>query len=95
MSLPADDTGECFSYCIGKTVVGVLHDISAPRSKDVIVHTKTLVFDDWTGLTITRMGHFWIESEKDVRRAVALKQKELDKSRDEINYILKHMGDCK
>jgi hypothetical protein len=63
------NTKDCFRECIGKRVVGVLFD-ALPLNRYSIAGSKTLLFDDGSGLTICSNGAFWLESSENIKRAV-------------------------
>lgn len=67
----ASNTKECFREQVGKKVVGVLFDAMPPGRRDIASGTKTLLFDDGSGLTISSKGTFWCEHPEDVKRAIA------------------------
>jgi hypothetical protein len=50
------NTFECFRDVIGLKVVGVLKDAMPPSRRDLAAGTKTLVFEDGTGLTFAPNG---------------------------------------
>jgi hypothetical protein len=82
---PASNTKDAFRYAIGRTVVGVLFD-GLPTC------TKTLVFDDGTGLTLSSSGAFWTESAEDVQRAIGLVRERLEDAQQQYDAILRTAG---
>ena len=90
--MAASNTKDCFRECIGKTVVGVLFDAMPPNRKDLAAGTKTLVFDDGTGLTLNDSGAFWRESAAEVKYAVAERHSELSALQREISDVLDLAG---
>ena len=71
--MTASNTKECFTDCIGKTVLGCLFDAFPSNRRDLAAGTKTIVFDDGTGLTIASNGSFWPENRKDVETVIRRK----------------------
>lgn len=86
--MPASNTNDCFSEFIGQRVVGTLFGALPPSRRDIACGTKTLVFEDGRGLTISERGSFWIDSAEDVKRAIDIKKRELDKTKQEIKGVL-------
>lgn len=83
---------DCFSECVGHKVVGVLFDALPVGRRDLSGGTKTLVFENGQGLTISARGFYWIESAEEVRRAVRSKRAELDRVQGEIEGVLALAG---
>ena len=54
--------------------------------------TKTLVFDDGSGLTVSNNGSFWREHPKEIKRAVEFKKAELLTIEAEILEVLEVSG---
>lgn len=71
------NTPDCFRDCVGRQVTGVLFDTFPLGRYDLSGGTKTLIFDDGYGLTISSNGSYWIENPEDVQRGLARKQREL------------------
>ena len=69
--MAASNTKECFRECVGKKVVGVLFDVMPLGRSDLSIGTKTLLFDDGSGLTISSKGTFWSQRPKEVKLAIA------------------------
>lgn len=90
--MTASNTQDCFRVCIGKTVRGVLFNALPDGRDELAAGTKTLVFDDGTGLTISARGTFWIDSPEDVTRAIARKKMELASVQKEIGEVLAAAG---
>lgn len=82
--MPAANTRECFSEFMGQKVVGVLFDALPWSRKDIARGTKTLVFEDGRGLTISSKGTYWIESADDVARAIRRRQDDLAQTEREL-----------
>lgn len=87
------NTKECFRECIGKRVRGVLFDAMPVGRSDLARGTKTLIFDDGTGLTIGSNGSFWIDSVEEVSRAIRARQRELEDTKAEISEVLAAAGE--
>lgn len=79
---------EAFRSVIGRTIQGVLFDAQPAHLQG---GTKTLVFDDGTGLTVCSNGSYWRESKADIERACLLKAKELANFQREMGTI-NHRG---
>lgn len=77
MSAPPANTPACFSEFIGQRVVGVLFNALPANRRDLASGTKTLVFEDGRGLTVASNGSYWIDSAAQVRRAVAVAERDL------------------
>lgn len=84
----ASNTKDCFRACVGKRVKGVLFDALPASRSDLSAGTKTLIFEDGSGLTIASNGSFWPENVEDIRRAVARKRDELEAVKGEISEVL-------
>lgn len=68
--MSASNTKECFREVVGLTVKGVLFDALPASDHALAVGSKTLVFSDGTGLTISHNGSFWRESQESIQRAL-------------------------
>lgn len=90
--MAASNTKDCFKEVIGKSVIGVLFDALPVGRHDLAQGTKTLVFDDGTGLTISSNGSFWRENAEDVKRAIDIKGQELAATKDCIEAVLALAG---
>lgn len=90
--MAASNTKDCFRECIGKKVIGVLFDALPRNRKDLSAGTKTLVFDDKTGLTITSEGAFWLETKEEIEFAVHERRRELESCKREIEDVLQVAG---
>ena len=88
------NTDECFSICVGRRVVGVLFG-ALPLSNAAIARgTRTLVFEDGYGLTISNKGTYWTETKDDVARAIARKRDELGRTQRELEQVLQLADSC-
>lgn len=89
--MPASNTKECFSEFIGQELIGLLFDAFGhdPRG------CKTLVFEDGRGLTISSNGSYWIEPVEEIQRAVKKRRRELDRTRGEIEQVLRLAGELR
>jgi len=90
--MPASNTKDCFRECVGKKIKGVLFDALPVGDRHIAIGTKTLVFDDGSGLTITSGGAFWIESATEIGRAIEIKRSELEDNRRDIQDVLVAAG---
>lgn len=88
----ASNTKDCFRYCIGKQVTGVLFDALPLGRCDLSSGTKTMIFEDGTGLTIANNGSFWIESADEIQRAVRSRKEELETTQRELADVLAVAG---
>lgn len=93
--MAASNTKDCFRECIWRTVVGVLFDSLPPNRLDLSAGTKTLVFDDHTGLTIATNGAHWLESAEEIHRAIALVRADLESRKRDIEEVLMTAGALK
>jgi hypothetical protein len=91
--MPAgSNSRECFTEFIGQRVVGVLFDALPLHHRDIADGTKTLVFEDGRGLTITARGSFWVSTADEVQRAVKRKVRDLKATESEIQAVLDLAG---
>jgi hypothetical protein len=90
--MAASNTKDCFRECVGKRIKGVVFNSSPINSRELSKGTKTLIFDDNTGLTITANGSFWNESVVDVESIIKNKKDELKKLETEICEVLSIAG---
>lgn len=88
----ASNTKECFRECVGKKVVGVLFNAMPPSRKDLANGTKTLLFDDGSGLTISSNGSYWLEHPEDVKRAIAAAHSDLCRNQRDLRDVLNAAG---
>jgi hypothetical protein len=86
------NTRDCFSTFIGQRVKGVLFDALPVARRDLASGTKTLVFEDGRGLTISSKGTYWVESVRDVQRAIRQQEKALSTTMDELAGVLQLAG---
>jgi hypothetical protein len=84
----ASNTKDCFRECVGKRVKGVLFDALPVDRGCLAAGTKTLIFEDGSGLTITSDGSFWLEDRKEIQRAVDYRRMELEKTKAEIAEVI-------
>jgi hypothetical protein len=85
------NTHECFQTFVGCRVKGFLKN--ALPNGGSRQGTKTLVFECGWGLTIASNGSFWVESPKDVSRAVSRVRSELLQSQRDIKDVLALAGE--
>jgi hypothetical protein len=90
--MTASNTRDCFCACVGKRVKGVLFDAIPVGREDLSSGTKTLIFEDGSGLTIASNGSFWLDSVEQIQRAILRKLKELEVMDDEIKEVLEAAG---
>lgn len=91
--MAASNTKDCFRECVGKKIKGVLFDALPNGSRrDLSDGTKTLVFNDGTGLTISASGTFWRENAEEVSRAIQRKRTELEDNGRDIKDVLTAAG---
>lgn len=92
--MAASNTKECFRECVGKRVKGVLFD-ALPNGgrKDLSNGTKTLIFEDGTGLTFSANGSFWRETNEEVHRAIERVRHELENNKKDIQDVLIAAGE--
>ncbi len=88
----ASNTKDCFRVCVGKSIKGVLFDALPVSRDDLADGTKTLVFEDGTGLTVASNGAFWLESEKDIERAIERYLVKLRQLQDETAEVIAAAG---
>ena len=86
------NTFECFRDCIGRTVVGVMRDALPASRRDIAEGTKTLVFDDGTGLTVASNGSYWRESKRAIEQAIGMRMRELESAQRDIQDVLEAAG---
>ncbi len=82
------NTRGCFSGCIGRKIIGVLFNIHRSLESG----TKTFVFDDGTGFTVSDNGSFWREHADDIRHAIIPLQQRLKETSEEIKSVLQLAG---
>lgn len=92
MSEWTSNTRACFEGCVGKKIVGVLFDALPINRADLRRGSKTLVFEDGTGLTISSSGSFWRERSDDVKCAVEVVERELRQTEDNLRGVLDLAG---
>jgi hypothetical protein len=90
--MAASNTKECFRECVGKKVVGVLFDAMPPGRTDLSCGTKTLLFDDGSGLTISSKGTFWVEHPEEIKRAIAEAHGALRRNQRDLKDVLDAAG---
>ena len=91
--MTASNTKDCFRECVGKKIKGVLFD-ALPNGgrRDLSNGTKTLVFDDGSGLTISSNGSFWRENVEEVSQAIQRKRADLEDNERDIKDVLTAAG---
>lgn len=86
--MTASNTHECFTEFIGQKVTGVLFDALPDHRRDLARGTKTLIFEDGRGLTISSHGTYWIDSVKDIQHALKRAEEELRKTQARLANVL-------
>ncbi len=86
------NTFDCFRECVGKKVVGVLNGAIPTSRRDLAAGTKTLVFDDGTGLTIASNGSYWTERKDEIERAIRIQKAKLEANERDIQDVLTVAG---
>lgn len=90
--MPASNTPACFEEFINQKMVGVLYDALPVNRRDLAAGTKTLIFEDGRGLTITSSGAYWIDAAEEVNRAIVQLHEELQRTKARIANVLKVAG---
>lgn len=90
--MAASNTFDCFRECIGLRVVGVLRDAMPVSDRGLAKGTKTLVFEDGTGLTMAPNGSYWRESSNEIDRAISVRKRELDALNRDVADVLATAG---
>jgi hypothetical protein len=92
--MTASNTKDCFREIVGKQVKGVLFDALPVGGRgDLSDGTKTLVFDDGTGLTISSSGTYWRESANEISRAIEIARAKLKSAKRDIEDVLIAAGE--
>jgi hypothetical protein len=86
--MAASNTKDCFREFVGQTVRGVMFDALPISDARLASGTKTLVFEDGRGLTISSSGTFWIESIKDIKAAVKVQRERLVQAEKDVKDVL-------
>ena len=90
--MSTSNTKECFRECIGLKVKGVLFD-ALPMGGLALAHgTKTLVFDDGTGLTVSGNGSYWRETKAGIEGAVDDVRARLARAHQDLEDVLASAG---
>jgi len=85
---PTSNTPDCFREFVGKRMIGLLFNAFPRGRRDLSVGSKTLVFEDGRGLTISSNGSYWVEEADAVKSAVLEHAKELDAVKREIAEVI-------
>jgi len=95
MGNPSSNSKDCFREFIGQRVKGVLFDAMPPNptSNAGNAGSKTLIFEDGRGLTISSTGTFWVESKKNIDMAIIYKSNELTNLTNDLKDVLKLAGE--
>ena len=91
MGNPASNTKDCFREFLGMKMTGVLFDVMPISRADLKAGNTTMIFEDGRGLTISSRGSYWVESEKEVTRAVEITAAELDERIRDLQIDRKHL----
>ena len=86
--MAASNTKDCFRECVGKHIRGVLFDALPAGRSDLAPGTKTLIFEDGTGLTISSNGSFWLENEREIEHAIEEHRAKLSQLKNEIEEVI-------
>lgn len=86
--MAASNTHECFEEFLGQRLIGLLFDALPANRADLRSGNRHLIFEDGRALTLSDNGSYWIDSAKDVRRAIETRKKELDRNGTEIEAVL-------
>jgi hypothetical protein len=86
--MAASNTHECFEEFLGQRLIGLLFNAMPANRADLRAGNRHLIFEDGRALTLSDSGSYWIDSEKDVRRAIEAKKRELDQNSKEIEAVL-------
>ncbi len=62
----ASNTRDCFRACVGKLVTGVMFDALPVGSRQLATGTKTLIFDDGSGLTVAINGAAYLQIDRSI-----------------------------
>ena len=91
--MTASNTKECFIECVGKTIKGILFSALPLNDRSLSAGTKTMVFNDGTGLTIASNGSYWPENAENIKYAIEARRKELNVTKSEIGQLLALAGE--
>lgn len=86
------NTRACFEEFIGQKMVGVLFDALPTNRRDIAAGTKTLIFEDGRGLTISSTGTYWVESARDVKAAADRVRRKLEETERNLRGVLELAG---
>lgn len=86
--MTASNTKDCFRACVGKRITGLLFDTLPLNRTDLSAGSKTIIFDDGSGLTIASNGSFWLESENEVARGIKSKKRALELVKQDIREVV-------
>lgn len=89
----ASNTIECILDFRGAKVVGVLQGALPIGREDLARGTTTLIFDDGRGFTFSDNGAFWAESPHDVRRALDVERRHLERNAAALDAVLRAAGE--
>lgn len=90
--MPAANTRDCFTEFIGQKMVGILFGALPTSHRDIAAGTKTLIFEDGRGLTLSSNGSYWIDSAADAQRAIAITRRELAETERRLYSVLDLAG---
>lgn len=90
--MTASNTKECFRECVGMRIKGVLFDALPLRRPDLSAGSRTLVFEDGSGLTIAANGSFWREPAREIDRAIDEMRAKLEANKALIQDTLTAAG---
>lgn len=84
----ASNTHDCFREFLGQKLTGLLFGALPLGRADLSSGTKTLIFADGRGLTISSHGAYWIDSADEIHRAVMHRRREISQSLGELHLQL-------
>ncbi len=90
--MPASNTLSCFEEFFGQKFIGILVGELPLNDKSVSSKTKTLVFEDGRGLTISSNGSYWVNNAKDVSLAIQRVRERLERNSGSLRTILELAG---
>ena len=86
--MSASNTHECFREFIGQRLTGLLFGVLPVDRSDIGAGTKTLIFEDGRGLTLSPHGTYWIDSAREVARGVEQRKREIANQQRELSEQL-------
>jgi len=90
--MTAANTKDCFREFTGQRLAGVIFDALPLSRRDIAAGTKTLIFEDGRGLTISSKGSYWIDSAADVKAAVGMVRRRISDTQEDLFGVLELAG---